>query len=140
MWPQELGTILLVAEDTMLSEYEEMTLEQLGYSVLTAKDELEAVMLYQDHWNEISLVILDVSMPVETYRELKRLDRGVNILLVMDQATRQNIARELLDREVPILLKKPYHVDELAEAVQQAFQYPLAASHKTASQSFSFSL
>jgi two-component system, cell cycle sensor histidine kinase and response regulator CckA len=132
MWSQELETILLVSDDSTVSAREDSLLEQMGYRVLTAKDELEATALYQDHWTEVSLVILDVSMPIRTFWELKRLDQNANILIVAHQQIDQGMVHELLQEGAAFLLANPYRVHKMVQAVSHMIQGQSMYRRKTA--------
>ena len=59
-------------------------LPQLGFAVLTARDEADAFEIYREHKDKISLVLLDLTMPrmdgEEAYRELRRIDPEVRVV------------------------------------------------------------
>ena len=74
------GTVLLVDDEESVRAISAKLLQFLGLDVMTARDGREAVEIYGQHYDEIDLVILDLTMPrmdgVEAYRELRRINPG----------------------------------------------------------------
>ncbi|MBW2572849.1 MAG: response regulator, partial [Deltaproteobacteria bacterium] len=58
-----VGTVLLVDDEEMIIDVGSQILENLGYSVLSARSGTEAIEVYRAHPDEIILVILDMVMP-----------------------------------------------------------------------------
>ena len=85
--PRGNGEVVLIVDDepsilTMTSR----TLQKFGYSTLTATDGADAVAVFAEHREEISVVIADMMMPVMDGRAmilaLKRIDPLVKIIAV----------------------------------------------------------
>lgn len=57
------GTILLVEDDDDVRGILALTLEEAGYSIITATNGLEAVETFEKHHEEIDLILMDVIMP-----------------------------------------------------------------------------
>ena len=65
------GELLLVVDDeAAIREITKATLEAYNYKVITARDGVEAVALFQQSWREIALVLTDMSMPVMDGQQL----------------------------------------------------------------------
>ncbi|RMG55540.1 MAG: PAS domain S-box protein [Acidobacteria bacterium] len=124
--PGGTETILLVEDEPSVLELGKMALEHLGYRVLTAENGLEALTIYMAHRDEIALVILDMVMPrlggPETFRELKRINPSTRVLLATGYDTTQTAAQALLDEGASGLMRKPYQIHELAQAVRAALE------------------
>jgi PAS domain S-box-containing protein len=123
-------TVLLVEDEPTVLELGRTALEHFGYRVLTASDGLEGVAVYQRHREEIALVILDVVMPKlggrETLRELKRIMPDVRVLLATGYGSSGASVGGLLQEGVCGLVRKPFQIRELAQAVRTALdQYPV---------------
>ena len=58
-----MGTVLVVDDDSALLTVASNMVERVGFQVLCAKNGEEAIGLYQQNWERISLVLLDWSMP-----------------------------------------------------------------------------
>lgn len=72
-------------------------LEKLGFSVITAEDGREAVGSYRLRDREIAFVMLDLTMPrmngEEAFRELRRMDPGVQVILSSGYSEQEISAR-----------------------------------------------
>jgi len=82
-----------------------------------------ALSLYQTHSQEISLVILDLIMPVmngvDTYKRLKALDPELRIL-PSSGYSRQKVTDKLFELGIAGFIQKPYTLKKLAKVVSQA--------------------
>jgi signal transduction histidine kinase/ActR/RegA family two-component response regulator len=125
--PRGTETILLVEDESLVLEFGRTVLEHLGYRVLTARDGLEALEVFQAHQAEIALVILDVVMPRlggrETATELKHRNPAVAILLASGYDSPREAGEELKETEAYNFVRKPYQIQELAQAVRAALEH-----------------
>jgi PAS domain S-box-containing protein len=121
-------TILLVEDEPTVLEFGQVALEYLGYRMLTAQDGVEALAIYEQHQKDIALVILDVVMPKlggrETFNQLKRLNPMVKALLATGYDTAKEISMDPLESGICGLVRKPYQIQELAQAVRAALEHP----------------
>jgi PAS domain S-box-containing protein len=119
-------TVLLVEDEPTVLELGRSALEYFGYRVLTARDGVEALEVYREHQDEIALVVLDVVMPRmgghETLTELKRIDPRIKVLLLTGYDSAWETAEELLKQGIYGLVRKPYRIDELAQAMRTALE------------------
>lgn len=78
-------TILLVDDEDLLRELGRRLLSKAGYTVLTAKDGLEALVIYGERIREIDLVILDLIMPLmegrQCLEELLKINPSVKVII-----------------------------------------------------------
>lgn len=97
--PNGNGELILVVDDEVtICEITKTTLESHNYKVLTASDGFEALALYAQHKNDISVVLIDLMMPgingATTILTLQRMNSQVQIIamsgLMLDGATAQN--------------------------------------------------
>ncbi len=114
------GHILLVDDDDAVRAVAQKLLTELGCQVSTAVDGLEALDFYQEHRREIDLVVLDLQMPNldgrGTFRELKRLDPKVRVLLTSGHASREEAERIIAEGALDVL-PKPFKLDDLSRAI-----------------------
>ena len=72
------GSILLVDDEEGPIEVEKLMLKELGYSVITAENGMEAIDIYAQNSEKVDLVALDMIMPEmsgkATYEELKKIN------------------------------------------------------------------
>jgi PAS domain S-box-containing protein len=113
--------IILIAEDDPTTrEALQTLLEVQKYRVLTAADGLEAVQIYEQQKQEISLVVSDVVMPkmggVTMYRALKARFPALKILFITGHPLQEEDRILLEDGRVP-WLQKPFSISDFLEAI-----------------------
>jgi len=116
-------TILFVDDEEALRILATETLGSLGYTVLTARNGIEALGRYAENRGEIALVILDLIMPemggVETFQRLREIDPAATVLVCSGYAG-DDRPEMLLAEGVAGFLQKPYRLGALAAAIRQA--------------------
>lgn len=117
--------ILVVDDDPTMRLVFGRSLAAAGFDVVEAADGLEALELYKRHQG-IAVVVLDLVMPrldgYGTFRELRRLDPRLPVLVVSGLAAEEALA-SFHDRSHLSFLKKPIsprvlvrHVGELVDS------------------------
>ena len=110
------GRILVVDDEHAIREVASDILRLRGYEVVLAKDGVEALEVYREHWGRIDLVLLDMVMPrlggLETYRRLLGMDRNVRVLLCSGFAHNEQAQRAIKEGAIG-LLTKPFTMTEL---------------------------
>ena len=121
------GTILVVDDEEMIRVMTHAMLTQLGYTVLTAANGEEALARFRDTHSALSLVILDMIMPVMSGRQafelMRAVDPGVPVLLSSGFSKEEDLA-EMTRSGLAGFLRKPYRVNELSSAVAQVLRQP----------------
>jgi CheY-like chemotaxis protein len=114
-------TILLVEDEETLRELGATTLEGEGYRVLTAKDGLEAMAVFEAHRNEIGLVICDLGLPRlsgrDVFMRMKELRPNVRAI-VASGYLEPNLRSEMLKAGVIDTIQKPYDFGEMLEKIR----------------------
>ncbi|HYB97442.1 MAG TPA: ATP-binding protein [Vicinamibacterales bacterium] len=113
-------TILVVDDEEAVRKILRSTLEKAGYRVLLAVHGREALDVYRAHGAAISLVIIDMTMPVlggvPTMRELVALNPDVRIIAASGIHDNQAPARAV-GPQVKAFLAKPFTRDQLLRKV-----------------------
>jgi hypothetical protein len=119
--PTGNGELILVVDDeAAICEVTKTSLETYAYRVLTASDGIEAIALYAQHKNEISVVLVDMMMPSmdgpTTIRTLQKINHHVKIIAVsgLDSSDKVNAA---ISAGVKAFLSKPYTAQELLKTI-----------------------
>jgi len=120
---QRGGTVLLVEDEVAIRKLTTIFLTRLGFTVLAAKDGVEALEVFQQHQNEIRFVLSDLRMPRmdgwETLTALRRIAPGIPVILASGYDKEQ--AMEGDHPEQPqAFLQKPYQREQLSAAIRQA--------------------
>jgi PAS domain S-box-containing protein len=79
------GQLLLVDDDPGVRGMARRMAEGCGLTVLEARDGVEAVAVFREHHRDLSLVLMDLSMPRlngrEAFADMRALDPGVPVVL-----------------------------------------------------------
>jgi CheY-like chemotaxis protein len=115
--------VLLVDDELAVREMARAMLEVHRYHVMSARDGAEALALFQQHRDEISIVVTDLLMPVmdgpTLVRHIRQISPETRIVCMSGLASEHKLA-ELDHSSVQGLLFKPYGADELLVALRKA--------------------
>ena len=119
------GTVLLVEDEPRVREVASGMLNQLGFTVISSRDGVEAIELFLRHQDLIRLVLCDLTMPRmngwETLAALRELAPEIPVILSSGYSKLQMM--EGIDHEEPhAYLSKPYRREQLWEAICLALQ------------------
>jgi len=119
------GTILVVDDDAGVRAVAQRALTSAGYHVITATNGTEGLALLERGKSDVSLALIDVTMPemsgFELVRELRK--RGLTTPVVLSSGYELEAARA---REAGSsgVLAKPYDVAELLRAIERVLGEP----------------
>ncbi|MFW5775021.1 MAG: hybrid sensor histidine kinase/response regulator, partial [Chitinivibrionales bacterium] len=116
------GNILVVDDEKMVRDLLQHMLLELGYSVVSCENGLQARDYYAAHRENIDLVMLDVNMPVmngiDCLRELRAIDSRVRTIVMTGYAVSDD-TRKVLTSGVSGFLQKPFEYRILSRMVNQ---------------------
>jgi len=119
------GTILLVDDEEMIIDIGKAMIEELGYTVLSARSGREAIKVYRENGEKIDLVILDVVMRDmgggETYDRLKEISPEVRILLSSGYGINSE-STEMLYRRCGGFIQKPFDLEQLSQKLREVLE------------------
>ncbi|MCC7261401.1 MAG: GAF domain-containing protein [Candidatus Latescibacteria bacterium] len=111
------GTLLVIDDESFIRKALASTLGKAGYTVLEARDGTEGLALFEQHHGHLDLVLLDLSMPGlsgrEVLRRLKEQDPRVPVVICSGYGIDPPPA------ECAALIHKPVRARELCAVVQQ---------------------
>lgn len=117
--------VLVVDDDSAVRLTTRSLLEAHRYNVLTTKDGLEALGVYQRHQQTIRLVLLDVTMPnmsgVELIQRIKAINPSTKIIAISGLSTNRAPVEQA---GATLFLPKPYPLYGLLEAVASLINTP----------------
>lgn len=115
-------TVLLVEDEGLLVESASQLLKSKGYKVYTATDGLEAIKLYDQHKQEIDLVITDMGLPGITgkdeFKILKEMNPGVKVVLASG-FFEPEMKGELLKAGAKGFIQKPYIPADILQIIRE---------------------
>jgi two-component system, cell cycle sensor histidine kinase and response regulator CckA len=117
------GELILVVDDEVaIQDITKATLTAYNYNVITASDGIEAIAMYAQHKQEISIVLLDLMMPAldssTLIRTLFRLDPQVRIIAMSGLATNESV-KKVMNEGICAFLAKPFTAPELLNLLQR---------------------
>ena len=138
--PRGTETILLVEDDPALRAMAATLLRRLGYTVLAADDDLEALSLtHQESTGYIDLLFTDVVTPQMSGKELSdrihALHPNTKILFASAYTESAIVHQGALNPGVE-LLQKPFTPSALALKVREVLDQPSAPKPDTAQETF----
>ena len=115
-------TIIIVDDEPDIIDIGQNTLEQFGYTVLTARNGEEAVEIYTRQGDHIDLVILDLGMPgmggERCLRELLRMNPAAKVLIASGYAATQTV-QSILEAGATGFMAKPYRLEDMLKKVRE---------------------
>jgi two-component system cell cycle sensor histidine kinase/response regulator CckA len=123
------GTILVVDDEDIVRSFLQQVLTRAGYEVLLAADGEEALQVFSRNRSRISLVLLDLVMPVmsgeETLPHLFAIEPEVRVIVSSGQ-DEEECMRKLREPRVAGFLQKPYKPSVLTAMVRKLLRVPAA--------------
>lgn len=117
------GTVLLVEDEDGVRRMTEIVLMELGFTVLPAKDGVEAVETFKKHKAEISCLLCDLTMPRmggwETISALRAIRQDLPVILASGYDEATVMAGEHPDLP-DFFLNKPYDLYKLGDTIGHA--------------------
>jgi len=115
------GELILVVDDEVaIRDVTKSSLESHNYKAITASDGIEAIALYAEYQDRISLVLTDMVMPsmdgLTTIRTLRKINPDVKIIAVSGLSSNDKI-NIAYDMGVKAFLSKPYTASELLQTI-----------------------
>jgi two-component system, cell cycle sensor histidine kinase and response regulator CckA len=128
-------TILLAEDEEIVRDLTTQILKNAGYDVLAAGDGTEALVLYEEHRDDIDGVVTDIVMPGLGGRGLARQIRehDTELPIVFISGHHEETPETLQLGTGAALLQKPFSVDALVDAVGRlvgAHPAPAPVEHK----------
>ena len=122
------GMVLLIEDEEPVRDIAKKMLTRLGYTVLEAKDGVEAVEIFQLHQDEICCVLSDLTMPRmdgwDTLAALRKLSPDITVILSSGYDEAKVMAEE--HTEIPnAFLGKPYQLKGLRETINRVLTAPV---------------
>jgi PAS domain S-box-containing protein len=118
--PLGQGELILVVDDEEnILQTAQTILETHNYRVLTARDGIDAIAGYAEHWRDIRLVIIDMMMPemdgLSAVRALQHINPQVEVLAMSGLAGDYRQSAQALG--IHTFLTKPFTTQELLQMI-----------------------
>ena len=128
------GTVLLVEDEECVRKMTAVMLDSFGFTVLQAKDGIEAVEIFRQRKDEISCLLSDLTMPRmggwETIDALRAIRHDLPVILASGYDEASVMVGD--HSELPdFFLNKPYAIKKLGDTVCHAIARKAMAGKKT---------
>ncbi|MBN1396459.1 MAG: response regulator [Bacteroidetes bacterium] len=114
-------TILIIEDEKSLLDLARIMFELKGYKVITAEDGAEAVELYKQNRDKISVVFTDIGLPTlngrEVFEQLKQIDPDVKVIFTSGIFV--DIKAELLKNGAKDFIQKPYRQEDVLRKIRE---------------------
>ncbi len=118
---QGRGTILVVDDEETVRTVAVGMLDCLGFESMAASNGLDGVQAIRDRGNDISCVLLDLTMPhmdgAEAFREMRRIDPHVKVILCSGY-NEQDATQRFSGKGLADFIQKPYSLRTLRESLR----------------------
>jgi signal transduction histidine kinase/ActR/RegA family two-component response regulator len=119
------GAILVVDDEEVVRHTAKAVLERYGYTVIEAVNGLDGVTQFEKRQDDVSLVLLDLTMPMlngeEVLERLREIRPGVIVLLSSGYDEAQ-ASQRFAGKGINGFVKKPYTGPALARKVKAALE------------------
>jgi len=116
---------LLVDDEEMVRRTGRRLLERIGYRIILAADGKEALETYNNYRDEISVVIVDFSMPdmdgKEVFLRLKDMDPSVRVIICSGFG-RETLPEEWQTEDLAGFIQKPFSLEQLSTELSNALK------------------
>jgi len=123
-------TILLVDDELALRNLGKGILTKFGYTVITAADGTEALEIYRENWQNISLVILDLMMPgmsgKDCLREMLTLNPRAKVVIATGYPA-EGTTEPSPEEGAKACIRKPYTGKHMLELIREVLDEQLSA-------------
>jgi PAS domain S-box-containing protein len=126
LWQGGTETIMIVDDEQFIRDTTSDILRDYGYTVIEAKNGVEALQIYAARKEEIGLVITDLGMPgisgEELFVKLQQLNPDVKA--VVSTGYLEHLSkRDMLDMGVLEVIQKPFNIARMLSIVRAALDH-----------------
>ncbi|MCP4644231.1 MAG: AAA family ATPase [bacterium] len=116
------GTVLVVDDEDVVRSLASTILQRHGFTLLTAADGREAVEVFREHADEVTCVLLDLTMPhmdgEQTFEALRAIRQDVPVILSSGY-DEQVATQRFSDKGLAGFIQKPYQMAKLMAKVRE---------------------
>lgn len=117
------GTILIIDDEDAILEIASIMIEDMGFKTITASDGIEGVNAYRQNQDEITVVLLDMTMPkmdgLECFQELQKINNDV-IVILSSGYNEQDAISHFTSKSLAGFIQKPYRSEALEQVIRIA--------------------
>ncbi len=116
-------TVLIADDEKYIRDLTTKMLHISGYKVHIARNGKEAIEVFMKNKNEISCIMLDLTMPEldgsEALSEIRKIDPDIPIIITSGYCEFDIVSR-FADEKIAGFLQKPYNLEDIVSAIENA--------------------
>lgn len=121
-----LGKVLIVDDETTILDVAEQYLMSYGVETIKASNGIEAVKVYSEHKDELSLILLDLTMPgmsgEEVFNTLHSYNNSIPIIL-MSGFSEYELKNKYSSKGFSGFIQKPFSFADFQEKINKVFKH-----------------
>ncbi|PKM51340.1 MAG: hypothetical protein CVV02_06970 [Firmicutes bacterium HGW-Firmicutes-7] len=114
--------ILVIDDEDVIRELMGEILDMLGFVPILCGSPVEAIQLFSDLHNEISLVFMDMMMPEisgrQLYHEFVKIDANKKVI-VLSGYSMEHETKKLMEDGITAFIQKPVSIKELSKIINE---------------------
>lgn len=115
------GKVLIVDDESTILNIGKQYLKMMGFEIMPASDGQEALLIFEQEKDSLSLVILDLTMPnmsgEETFTKIKESKPDIKVLL-MSGFSEDDLSSRLSEEGFAGFIQKPFTYDDFKEKIE----------------------
>jgi PAS domain S-box-containing protein len=116
-------TVLIADDEKYIRDLTTKMLNISGYKVYLARNGKEAINLFTEKRDEISCILMDLTMPEldgrEAFTEIRKLDAEIPVIITSGYCE-FDIVSKFSDEKISGFLQKPYNLEDIISAIEAA--------------------
>ncbi len=116
-------TILIADDEKYIRDLTTKMLNISGYKVYLARNGREAINIFNAHKNEISCILMDLTMPEldgrEAFTEIRKIDADIPVIITSGYCE-FDIVSKFSNEKISGFLQKPYNLEDIISAIEEA--------------------
>ncbi|MCC5877233.1 MAG: PAS domain S-box protein [Candidatus Sumerlaeia bacterium] len=116
------GTVLIIDDEPAIHKVLEIALSRAGFTTLNAHNGQEGLDVYKAHCKDISIVLLDMTMPIksgdEVFREIRLLNKEVPVIL-MSGYSEVEATNKFTGKRLSGFIQKPFRPQEIIAKIRE---------------------
>ena len=122
---QGMGTVLIIEDDAPIRKITTRMLSSFGFDVLQAKDGISGIEIFQEHAENIVLILLDLTMPRmsghEVRARIKAIRPNAQVVLMSGQFEPE-VTNLVSHGEIAGFVQKPFKREDLQSVLENALK------------------
>jgi CheY-like chemotaxis protein len=116
-------TILIADDEKYIRDLTTRMLNISGYKVHLARNGKEAISIFNDKKDEISCILMDLTMPEldgrEAFTEIRKINPDIPVIITSGYCE-FDIVSKFADEKISGFLQKPYNLEDILSAIENA--------------------